>query len=444
MHAEIYYPPYLYDAVGQFRAAPEHRLRRPTRSKSGRISQIDVGAARISRVTLVKTGSVTHSVNMDQRFVELPFTASSGTLFVQMPTRATDTPPGYYLLFVDRRPGRAVAREDRAHQHRGEPGHPASTTRRSSAARAARRSRSRATRTRRWSASTATRAGTYVNRVGARCVAVDQAGRWIGDPVQPRVRPGTRPARRTTRTCPRDSAISGFRGRSAQYVDQLDFECRALTASGRVTGAAQYLGAVGGTGGTPQGPFNCSHRQPGLRAHRPLGRLDRRVRRAVPAGADHQSRHQHAAAADEPGQPGRQRRAAGHAERVGARSGRRHADATARRACRRAWRSRRARASSRARRRPRHVRRLVTVGDGTETTTASLTWTIADARPAGTRPDAARRCRRWSNTPVSYTATTRNGINTQYRWYFDDGTETGWSTSPAVDAHVHAARRCTG
>ena len=43
---------------------------------------------------------MTHSLDMDQRFVELPFTASSGTLFVQTPQRATDTPPGYYLLFV--------------------------------------------------------------------------------------------------------------------------------------------------------------------------------------------------------------------------------------------------------------------------------------------------------------------------------------------------------
>ncbi len=40
------------------------------------------------------------------------------------------------------------------------------------------------------------------------------------------------------------------------------------------------------------------------------------------------------------------------------------------------------------------------------------------------------------NTAVTYTATTRNGVNTRYRWYFDDGSETAWSLT--VDhAHLH-------
>ena len=30
----------------------------------------------IARVTLIKTGSVTHSFNMEQRFIELPFSRS--------------------------------------------------------------------------------------------------------------------------------------------------------------------------------------------------------------------------------------------------------------------------------------------------------------------------------------------------------------------------------
>ena len=61
---------------------------------------MDVGSADIRRLTFVKTGSVTHSVNMDQRFIELPFTASSGTLFVQMTDKVTEMPPGYYLMFA--------------------------------------------------------------------------------------------------------------------------------------------------------------------------------------------------------------------------------------------------------------------------------------------------------------------------------------------------------
>jgi YVTN family beta-propeller protein len=37
---------------------------------------------------------------MEQRFLELPFTANGAQLMVQAPTRAADATPGYYLLFV--------------------------------------------------------------------------------------------------------------------------------------------------------------------------------------------------------------------------------------------------------------------------------------------------------------------------------------------------------
>ena len=85
----------------------------------GQVFTIGVSECRQrQRVTLVKTGSVTHSVNMDQRFIELPFTANGDLLDVQLPARASDTPPGYYLMFVLNRAGRAVDREDGAHQHR--------------------------------------------------------------------------------------------------------------------------------------------------------------------------------------------------------------------------------------------------------------------------------------------------------------------------------------
>jgi hypothetical protein len=61
---------------------------------------VTLDAAGADRVTLVNTGSATHGVNLQQRFVELGFSASGNTLSVDMPARATDTPPGYYLLFV--------------------------------------------------------------------------------------------------------------------------------------------------------------------------------------------------------------------------------------------------------------------------------------------------------------------------------------------------------
>ena len=44
------------------------------------------------------------------------------------------------------------------------------------------------------------------------------------------------------KVCPRDSAVSGFRGVSSQYVNQIEFQCRALTPSGGLTGTGTYLG----------------------------------------------------------------------------------------------------------------------------------------------------------------------------------------------------------
>jgi hypothetical protein len=55
----------------------------------------------IDAVALLRTGSVTHSFNMDQRYVELIITARlSGALIVQAPPNANIAPPGYYLLFI--------------------------------------------------------------------------------------------------------------------------------------------------------------------------------------------------------------------------------------------------------------------------------------------------------------------------------------------------------
>jgi hypothetical protein len=100
LNVEIYYPPYLFTNSGAF--AP-----RPTITSSpGRITygqNFAVGvnsAAGIQRVTFTKTASVTHSLNFEQRFMELTFTSNAGGLSVQAPSSAVSAPPGNYLLFV--------------------------------------------------------------------------------------------------------------------------------------------------------------------------------------------------------------------------------------------------------------------------------------------------------------------------------------------------------
>ena len=100
MNMEVYLPPYLYDSTGA-RAVQPRLTSAP--------AQIDIGetffveftdAADISRVTMVKTASVTHSWNMEQRFVELTFVRDGSRLRMQAPTTAADAPPGFWMLFA--------------------------------------------------------------------------------------------------------------------------------------------------------------------------------------------------------------------------------------------------------------------------------------------------------------------------------------------------------
>ncbi|MDQ6822170.1 MAG: DUF1929 domain-containing protein, partial [Actinomycetota bacterium] len=57
-------------------------------------------AASITKVALVKLGAVTHSNNMDQRYVPLSFTVGNGTLTVTAPANINIAPPGPYMLFI--------------------------------------------------------------------------------------------------------------------------------------------------------------------------------------------------------------------------------------------------------------------------------------------------------------------------------------------------------
>ena len=99
-NVEIYYPPYLFTAGG-LRATRPTLATAPMAIDVGKTFGVTVGASDvISRVTLVKTSSVTHGHNMDQRFLDLTFTRTGSDVQVQAPTRAGDATPGSYLLFV--------------------------------------------------------------------------------------------------------------------------------------------------------------------------------------------------------------------------------------------------------------------------------------------------------------------------------------------------------
>jgi hypothetical protein len=94
-NAEIFAPPYLFRGPRPTISAVPTRL---TRGQNFAVTTPD--AARISKVTLVAAGAMTHGFNMSQRFLPLSFTVAGNTLTVAAPANANLAPPGVYLLFV--------------------------------------------------------------------------------------------------------------------------------------------------------------------------------------------------------------------------------------------------------------------------------------------------------------------------------------------------------
>jgi len=61
----------------------------------------------ITKVCLIRLGSVTHGFDQDQRYVPLTITdAPKGTVAVVAPANANIAPPGYYMLFILEAAGR--------------------------------------------------------------------------------------------------------------------------------------------------------------------------------------------------------------------------------------------------------------------------------------------------------------------------------------------------
>lgn len=92
---EIFSPPYLFNGP------------RPTITSApadlgygGQFQVSTPDAGSIARVALIRPASVTHSIDFDQRYVDLSFTAGSGVLDVTGPANGNIAPPGYYMLFI--------------------------------------------------------------------------------------------------------------------------------------------------------------------------------------------------------------------------------------------------------------------------------------------------------------------------------------------------------
>jgi len=94
-NAQLFSPPYLLaGARPSIASAP---------ASAGYGQTVFIGtpdAASITKVTLLREASVTHTNSMSQSFQSLSFTTTSTGLNVTMPANANIAPPGYYMLFI--------------------------------------------------------------------------------------------------------------------------------------------------------------------------------------------------------------------------------------------------------------------------------------------------------------------------------------------------------
>jgi hypothetical protein len=114
LNGELYYPPYLFNPDGTYAARPVAKKVSPTTFSWGSSFTVTTGTTQpIDQVVMIRTGSATHAFNNDQRRMELEFSQSGSTLTVKAPAKATEMPPGYYMLFILKQNLQAASGEKR-------------------------------------------------------------------------------------------------------------------------------------------------------------------------------------------------------------------------------------------------------------------------------------------------------------------------------------------
>jgi hypothetical protein len=92
---ELFSPPYL------FKGPRPTVTDAPSAVHYGQSFTVDTpDASRISKVSLVHMGTVTHNFDMDQRFMNLSMTANGDSLTINGPQNANVAPPGWYMVFL--------------------------------------------------------------------------------------------------------------------------------------------------------------------------------------------------------------------------------------------------------------------------------------------------------------------------------------------------------
>jgi len=97
---EMFSPPYLFNSDGSLATRPQITSAPDAVGYGASFQVSSPDAASITSVVLIKSGSVTHAFNFNQRFIPVGFSAGGGSLTVTAPGDPNVAPPGHYLLFV--------------------------------------------------------------------------------------------------------------------------------------------------------------------------------------------------------------------------------------------------------------------------------------------------------------------------------------------------------
>ena len=93
--AEFFSPPYL------FKGARPTITNAPAELQYGMTFPVTTpDVASIAKVSLIRTGAVTHFFDQNERYLPLNVQKGSGTLTITAPANANLAPPGYYMLFI--------------------------------------------------------------------------------------------------------------------------------------------------------------------------------------------------------------------------------------------------------------------------------------------------------------------------------------------------------
>jgi galactose oxidase len=99
LDGEIFTPPYLLNPDGSARTRPAI-VTAPAAAAAGKIIKVTTGAP-VTKFSLMRMSTVTHSVNTDQRRIPLTATSVSGnTASLRLPADRGVLVPGTYLLFA--------------------------------------------------------------------------------------------------------------------------------------------------------------------------------------------------------------------------------------------------------------------------------------------------------------------------------------------------------